>query len=427
MKLVSFHLMPYRPLDLAEAAKHRSPWVVLPNRLYDPVKGAEEYARHIDALVYAEELGFDAIGVNEHHQTAYGLMPAPNLIASALIQRTKRVQIAILGRALPLVNNPIYIAEEFAMLDVLSKGRIIAGFVRGIGSEYHSSGANPYFSHERFHEAHDLIIRAWTEPGPFAFDGDHFSLRYVNLWPRPYQSPHPPVWIPSQGSSETVAWAADPKRKYPFLVTFSSADLVARYHNTYRDQARQYGYEAAADQLGWACPIYVAETDERAREEAGRAVETLFNDFLRQSFEMLMPPGYTSMRSMKNFVSMRRGLLGGGKATAEGLIESGTALIRQPADGIGGHREDARAHRLRHSRRPPPVRHPLRRAHAAEHGPLRHRGDAASEELKRPIIAATLIEWNTGQRRAVPRYIAVYHVGFVREHRTTCDRQLPAS
>ena len=270
MKLVSFHLMPYRPLDLAEAAKHRSPWVVLPNRLYDPVKGAEEYARHIDALVYAEELGFDAIGVNEHHQTAYGLMPAPNLIASALIQRTKKVKIAILGRALPLVNNPIYIAEEFAMLDNLSKGRIIAGFVRGIGSEYHSSGVNPYFSHERFHEAHDLIIRAWTEPGPFAFDGDHFSLRYVNLWPRPYQSPHPPVWIPSQGSSETVAWAADPKRKYPFLVTFSSADLVARYHNTYRDQARQYGYEAAADQLGWACPIYVAETD-AARARGGGA------------------------------------------------------------------------------------------------------------------------------------------------------------
>ena len=210
MKLVSFHLMPYRPLDLAEAAKHRSAWVALPNRLYDPVKGAEEYERHIDALVYAEELGFDAIGVNEHHQTAYGLMPAPNLIASALIQRTKTIKIAILGRALPLVNNPIYIAEEFAMLDNLSKGRIIAGFVRGIGSEYHSSGTNPYFSHQRFHEAHDLIIRAWTEPGPFAFDGDHFSLQYVNLWPRPYQSPHPPVWIPSQGSSETVGLPGPP-------------------------------------------------------------------------------------------------------------------------------------------------------------------------------------------------------------------------
>ena len=93
-------------------------------------------------------------------------------------------------------------------------------------------------------------------------------------------------------------------------MTFSSGDLVARYRNGHREQARQYGYEAAADQFGWACPIYVAETDERAREEAGRAVETLFNDFLRQTFEMLMPPGYTSIGSMKNFISMRRGFRG---------------------------------------------------------------------------------------------------------------------
>jgi alkanesulfonate monooxygenase SsuD/methylene tetrahydromethanopterin reductase-like flavin-dependent oxidoreductase (luciferase family) len=143
------------------------------------------------------------------------------------------------------------------------------------------------------------------------------------------------VWIPSQGSSETVAWAADPKRKYPFLVTFSSADLVARYHTSYREQARQYGYEAAADQLGWACPIYVAETDQRAREEAGRAVETLFNDFLRQTFEMLMPPGYTTIGSMKNFVNNRRAL-GGGKLTADALVESGTALIGSPKTVLAG-------------------------------------------------------------------------------------------
>ena len=84
------------------------------------------------------------IAVNEHHQTAYGMMPAPNLIASALIQRTKKAKIAIVGRALPLVNNPVNIAEEFAMLDNLSRGRIITGFVRGIGNEYHSTGINPF-------------------------------------------------------------------------------------------------------------------------------------------------------------------------------------------------------------------------------------------------------------------------------------------
>src|SRR5262249_47622542 len=134
MKFTCFHLMPYRPLDLEAARAYRSAWVVLPNRFYDPQLGAAEYDSYLDQLAYAEQLGFDAIGVNEHHQTAYGSMPAPNLIASALIQRTETIKIAILGRALPLVSNPINIAEEFAMLDVMSRGRIIAGFVRGIGA-----------------------------------------------------------------------------------------------------------------------------------------------------------------------------------------------------------------------------------------------------------------------------------------------------
>jgi alkanesulfonate monooxygenase SsuD/methylene tetrahydromethanopterin reductase-like flavin-dependent oxidoreductase (luciferase family) len=331
MKLLSFHLMPYRHLDFEAAAKHRSAWVVLPNSLYDPVKGADEYERHIDLLVYSEKLGFDGLGVNEHHQTAYGMMPAPNLIASALIQRTKAIKIAVLGRALPIVNNPIYIAEEYAMLDNLSKGRIIAGFVRGIGAEYHSSGVNPYFSHERFHEAHDLIVRAWTEPGPWSFESENFNIRYVNLWPRPYQQPHPPIWIPSQGSSETVAWASHPDRKYPFLVTFSSEELVTRYLTTYREQARKYGYEAAGGQLGWAAPIYVAETDERAKADAKQGIETLFNNYLRMTSEMLIPPGYTSLQSTKNFFRMRRNLATRSAfMSADELIGNGTAVIGSP-------------------------------------------------------------------------------------------------
>jgi alkanesulfonate monooxygenase SsuD/methylene tetrahydromethanopterin reductase-like flavin-dependent oxidoreductase (luciferase family) len=331
MKFAFFHLMPYRPLDFAERAKHRSAWVVLPNSLYDPKKGAEEYASYIDQLVSAEALGFDIIAVNEHHQTAYGMMPAPNLIASALIQRTSWVKIAILGRALPLTANPLTIAEEFAMLDNLSKGRIITGFVRGIGTEYHATGLNPAFSHERYQEAHDLIVSAWTKPGPFAFEGEHYNFRYVNLWPRPYQTPHPPIWIPSQGSSETIKWAADPARKYPFLVTFSAADLVTRYLNMYRDQARAFGYEASGDQLGWAAPIYVAETDERAKAEAKAGVESLFNDYLHNPWEMLLPPGYMSLSSMKNTMKMRKAL--GTRArnmTIDELMESGTVVVGSP-------------------------------------------------------------------------------------------------
>jgi alkanesulfonate monooxygenase SsuD/methylene tetrahydromethanopterin reductase-like flavin-dependent oxidoreductase (luciferase family) len=330
MKFTCFHLMPYRPLDLAARHKHRSAWVVLPNSLYDPKKGAEEYQSYLDQLTFAEELGFDAIGVNEHHQTAYGMMPAPNLIASALIQHTKRVKIAILGRALPLTNNPVTIAEEFAMLDNLSKGRIIAGFVRGIGTEYHATGLNPAFSLERFQEAHDLIVSAWTRPGPFEFEGEHYNFRYVNLWPRPYQSPHPPIWIPSMGSAETIRWASAPERKYPFLVTFSAQELVTRYLNQYREQARQHGYEASGDQLGWAAPIYVADTDEQARAEAKAPAESLFNDYLANPWEMLLPPGYTSLASMKNTMKLRKSLGASPRATIDGLVASGTVVAGSP-------------------------------------------------------------------------------------------------
>ena len=331
MKFVCFHLMPYRPLDLEAAKKYRSAWVVLPNSFYDPEKGAAEYDSYLDQLTYAEELGFDAIGVNEHHQTAYGLMPAPNLIASALIQRTKKVQIAVLGRALPLVSNPINIAEEFAMLDVLSKGRLIAGFVRGIGAEYHSTGVNPAFSHERFHEAHDLIVKAWTTQGPFEFEGDHFRLRYVNLWPRPYQKPHPPVWIPSMGSRETVVWASAPERKYPFMVTFSPESAVVRYHKMYREAAHAHGYTASGGQLGWATPIYVAESDQQARDEAKAGIESLFNNFLSMPWEMLLPPGYTSNTSLKATLKLRPALGGRPRQqTIDELIASGTIVVGSP-------------------------------------------------------------------------------------------------
>jgi alkanesulfonate monooxygenase SsuD/methylene tetrahydromethanopterin reductase-like flavin-dependent oxidoreductase (luciferase family) len=323
--------MPYRPLDLKAASDYRSAWVVLPNSFYDPKKGAAEYESYLDQLTYAEKLGFDVIGVNEHHQTAYGMMPAPNLIASALIQRTKSINIAILGRALPIVGNPINIAEEFAMLDVLSKGRIIAGFVRGIGAEYHSTGVNPAFSHERFHEAHDLIVKAWTATGPFEFEGNHFRYRYVNLWPRPYQTPHPPVWIPSMGSRETIEWASAPERKYPFLVTFSSEAAVVRYLNMYRETAQAHGYNASGSQLGWAVPLYIADTDARAREEAKAGIETLFNNFLPMPWEMLLPPGYTSNASLKATMKTRTSL--GSRArnqTIDELISNGTAVIGSP-------------------------------------------------------------------------------------------------
>ena len=305
MKVFFFHLMPYGAVDLKEVEKRNTAWLTLPNTLYDPKVGMETYARYIRELELADQLGYDGICVNEHHQTAYGLMPAPNLIAASLARTTKQAKIAILGRALPLVNNPVAIAEEFAMLDNLSGGRIITGFVRGIGTEYYASSTNPSLSHARYYEAHDLIIQAWTRPGPFRYAGRHYEFEYVNVWPRCVQQPHPPVWIPSQGSAETVDWCAAPERKYPYLQTFSPVELARKSFERYRTQAQKGGYTAQDSQLGWALPIYVAETDEKARAEVKPHAENFFNRLLRYSIEMRMPPGYSSIASSKALIEQK--------------------------------------------------------------------------------------------------------------------------
>jgi alkanesulfonate monooxygenase SsuD/methylene tetrahydromethanopterin reductase-like flavin-dependent oxidoreductase (luciferase family) len=321
MQVVLFHLMPYAYLDLEAARRNGTVWVNLPNRNFDPARGHELYNRYLDELEYAEALGFDAVSVNEHHQTAYGLMPSPVVTASALVRRTTRVKICILGSALPLRSHPLTVAEEHAMIDVISGGRLVSGFVRGIGAEYHTFGVNPTVSHERFHEAHDLIVRAWTEPGPFSFQGRHYNVTYVNLWPRPFQKPHPPIWIPSQGSRETIDWASHPERRYTYLQTFSPAKVVERYLAMYRDTCRRYGYEAKDSQLGWAVPVYVSRTDESARSESKQHFEAFRNLFVRMPLEMLLPPGYTSRESLKSVMQAKAQMFG--DVTLDQAIELG--------------------------------------------------------------------------------------------------------
>ena len=321
MKFTLFHLMPYADLDLDAAAAYPTAWVLTPNQLYDPKKGAKLYNRYLDELELGEALGFEGLAVNEHHQTAYGIMPSPIVTASALARRTKTAKIAILGSAIPLRDHPLTLAEEHAMIDNITEGRLITGFVRGIGAEYHAWGSNPAFSHERFHEAHDMIIAAWTRPGPFRWSGKHYHFEYVNPWPRPYQQPHPPIWVPSQGSSETIEWAAHPDRKYTYLQTFSPLKAVRRYLEQYRETAARYGWTASDDKLGWAIPIYVAGSDEAARREAKPHFEAFRNRLLRMPIEMLLPPGYSSLESMKGIAKAKAQITG--DITLETAVDMG--------------------------------------------------------------------------------------------------------
>src|ERR1051325_5341687 len=160
------------------------------------------------------------------------MMPIPGVLAGALARSVKRARLAILGRALPLLNNPLVVAEEYAMLDNLTRGRFNAGFVRGIGAEYHATGVNPVYSQERFAEAHDVIVQAWTQPGPFAYTGKHYQFNYVNPWRRPYQPRLPPIGVPSQGSRSPIRWAA--QMRYTYAQHLSPLAIVARFFQMYR-------------------------------------------------------------------------------------------------------------------------------------------------------------------------------------------------
>jgi alkanesulfonate monooxygenase SsuD/methylene tetrahydromethanopterin reductase-like flavin-dependent oxidoreductase (luciferase family) len=303
-------------------SEYDSAWVWLPNSLYDPAKGVDLYREYLKTIAYADELGFDGVCVNEHHQNAYGLMPSPNLMAAALTQTTRKCKIAVIGNALPLYNPPLRVAEEFAMLDVMSGGRLVAGLVIGGGPEYFSYQVNPTHARERFREALDLVVKAWTTPGPFLWNSKHYFFRYVNPWPRPLQQPHPPIWIPGAGSLETIEFVA--QRRYAYMgIPYFHINVFRRVFDQFREACRKAGYEAAPEQMGWGVPIYVAETDAQARRE----FEPHFWYFIKNLMKNigLVPPGYTSARSALAILKSRGQFLAEKKTWAE--IEEGVYAI----------------------------------------------------------------------------------------------------
>jgi alkanesulfonate monooxygenase SsuD/methylene tetrahydromethanopterin reductase-like flavin-dependent oxidoreductase (luciferase family) len=299
-----FHLMPYADLPADFELKHESAWVWAPNALFDPSKAHRMYNDYVDQLAEAETLGFDGVCVNEHHQNVYGLMPSPNIIASMLVMRTRRIRIAVVGNALPLYNPPTRVAEEIAMLDVISGGRMISGMVIGGGPEYYSFSINPAEARTRFAEAHDLILRAWTEAGPFEHYGEHYKLRYVNVFPRPLQTPHPPIWIPGAGSLETMEFVA--KRRYAYMgIPYFHIDFFKKNYALFRECCEREGYVAHPEQMGLLMPIYVAETDEAARREYEEHFWYFKNKLIPGL--TLSPPGYTSVKSALRVFKALRG------------------------------------------------------------------------------------------------------------------------
>jgi alkanesulfonate monooxygenase SsuD/methylene tetrahydromethanopterin reductase-like flavin-dependent oxidoreductase (luciferase family) len=266
--------------------------LMFPNTHFSPEKAQQLYSMYFDELVYCTEAGFDGVMINEHHNNPLCMMPSVNVIGSVLARTTRKGRIVFLGNVLPIHENPLRVAEEIAMIDILSGGRVVCGFVRGIGQESLATNTNPIHNRERFDEAHNVILKAWTTPGPFRWEGKHYHYRVVNPWVMPLQKPHPPIWIPGVASPESVAWAA--RHQYPYIALAPPVDLLGGIYDYYEEVAAEEGYTPTADHRGYAIRVCVADSDAKAYEEGKHFYWQLGTSFGVTPPQWLAPPGYIS-------------------------------------------------------------------------------------------------------------------------------------
>ena len=301
MKISMFHLMPYRELPADFEHRYHSVWVDPPwHELADAERVGQYYNWSLDELIHAAKSGLDGICVNEHHQNAYGFMPGPNLMGSVLARATNGMDVGLvqMGSTLPTTNPPIRVAEEYAMLDCMSGGRLIAGMPLGSSMDVNFCyGIPPIEQRDRYYEAHDLIMKSWTQKEMFAWNGKYNQLPMVNIWPRPIQQPHPPVWIPGSGSRSTWDFATKNDHCYCFLSYFGNV-LGKRVLDGFWEFVDDKGLEPNPYRVGFLQLVVVSETDARAEEEYYEHIRYFYDKTQYIAPEFFFPPGHIDYRSL---------------------------------------------------------------------------------------------------------------------------------
>ena len=275
--------------DLPHERDYDSIRVTLPNRHYDPKIGAALYDRYLDEWVCADEEGLNLM-LNEHHQTATCVDPAAPVMMAALARLTRRARLLILGNPIANRRDPVRVAEEMALVDVLSHGRLEVGFVRGVPYELAAANSNPVRSNERQWEALALIVKAWTQhDGPFAHEGRFFQHRNINIWPRPYQQPHPPIWVSATSPSGAARVGSHGYVQATFLTGFKSTPgIFAAYRQGWRESGR--AGTVPLDRLAYSPLLYTANTRQKARDGAEKLLWYLKANKIPQHYRN--PPGY---------------------------------------------------------------------------------------------------------------------------------------
>ncbi len=264
---------------------------------FDPKVAATTYAEHLDIWREMEDLGFDGVGLNEHHTTPHGLMVSPNMMAVAAARQTKRLEFLLLGNLLPL-HNPLRIAEELAMADCISEGRILSGFARGVPREYRVYDVPMSESRARFDEALEIIVKAWTEE-TFSHEGRFWKFKDIGIWPRPYRQPHPPIWIPFTGSKETIELAG--RNNFSAVMTAGHPGVTHDIVGYYAKQLANHGHRITPEHLCLFVDAFVAEDAQAALREYSPYylyfVQTLWHHGSDQPREALGKAGYVASSS----------------------------------------------------------------------------------------------------------------------------------
>ncbi len=301
------------------------------NRHFDAPTASRLYNERLEEYLYAEEVGVDGIMLNEHHNAPFCMQAKIHVFGSILAAATKRVKIVLLGNPLPVSDNPVRIAEELAMIDLISKGRIVSGFVRGGGVEALATNTNPVYNRDRFVEAHDLILKTWTTPGPFRWEGEHYQMRVVNPWALPMQKPFPRVWIPGISSKETIVFAAE--RGYPYIALNTTIDETLAIWKIYDETAKSAGYEAGPEHRGYLIRCQVAETEEKALELA-RQFLWMQGDYSMNNPAWVMPSGYLGSWARRNVAQQHASTAKRGYATFEQQVANGQLIAGTPSQVV---------------------------------------------------------------------------------------------
>lgn len=262
--------------------------VTLPNSLCDPQVASELLNRYLDEWCIADELGLN-IMVNEHHSTPTCLTPSCLVTLGILARITRRARLLALGIPIANRSDPVRVAEEVAVVDLISRGRFEMGFVRGVPTEVAPANSNPVRMMDRLWEAHDLIIKAMTtHDGPFNWEGDHFQYRAVNIWPRPFQQPHPPVWVTTMSLSGVREIAMRGHVMGTFICGMFAKTMFDEYRKIWNERHKE---PASIDRFGYLGLSAVGNNTTEAMDRAHKVLGYL-RTFKQSAEPFEYPSGY---------------------------------------------------------------------------------------------------------------------------------------